>query len=374
MKNLFTTLSAYAVLAATPALAQTFEASQVKFWVGSGPDSTVLVIDFHDSTDTPSFAWGFRHNGAATAEDMLNAIDAADENLTVDITGGFLNSITYGTHSGIGGAPNWWGTWSGSSLASLAMNQGISEVLANGSWFGCSYTDFDPALAPTIPVAAIDPLAFTAADVLVWAGSGPDSTVLVVDFQEGGGSSSFAWGYLHEAGATGEMMVAAIAAADPTFIPVVNGGFLSDLTYGSHAGIGGAPDWWSTWNATNMGDWAMNMGLGTELGNGDFFGLSYTDFNPALAPGVPQAAPAGTAGIRVAAAANMEVWPQPATDVLQVRIAAQGQQPVSLVDMRGTRVFQGRGMAPVMAMDVKGLAAGLYVLQVGEVKRTIAVQ
>lgn len=370
MKNVFSTLSALALLA-TAAQAQTFDRSQVQFWVGSGPDSTVLVIDFQDGTDDPSYAWGFLHDGSATAEDMLNAINAADVNLSVEITNGFLNSVTYGDHAGIGGDPDWWSTWSGPSFAEMESNLGIGEVLSNGSWFGCSYTDFDPALEPTTPIAAIDPFAFTFADVTFWVGSGPDSTVLVVDFQDGSGASSFAWGYLHGAGATGEDMIAAIAAADPSFQPVVNAGFMSDLTYGAYAGIGGEPDWWSTWNATNMGDWSMNMGLGTELGNGDFFGCSYTDFNPALRPGVPVAA-SPTTGIAEVDGPRLQIWPQPATNTLHLD-GLNGTLPVEVFNMAGGRIHAGMLAGPEAMLDVSTWPTGVHVLRVGSIRQLISV-
>lgn len=371
MKKLYTTLSALALLA-TVTQAQTFDRSQVQFWVGSGPDSTVLVVDFQDGSDDPSYAWGFLHDGTATAEDMLDAITTADVNLTTDIPGGFLSSLTYAAHAGIGGEPDWWSTWSGPSFGEMTMNIGISEVLSNGSWFGCSYTDFEPALEPTTPIAAIDPFAFTLADVTFWVGSGPDSTVLVVDFQDGSGASSFAWGFLHEAGATGEDLIAAVAAADPSFVPVVPSGFLSDLTYGTYAGIGGEPDWWSTWNATNMGDWNTNMGLGTELGSGDFFGCSYTDFNPAVRPGVPVAA-STTTGMAAVESNRLHMWPQPATDILHLD-GLNGTLSVEVFDMAGGRIHSGMLTGPGSTLNVSAWPAGMYVLHVGQMRRLVSVQ
>lgn len=147
-------LSAIALLATAPLQAQTFNLSDIAFWVGTGSDSSVLVVDFHDDTDDASYAWGFLHDGTATGADMLSAIADADVNFSVDIGAGFLADLTYNDHAGIGGEPDWWGTWSGTGLADLGMNMGIAEVLSNGSWFGCSYEPFDPSgalLGPTLP-------------------------------------------------------------------------------------------------------------------------------------------------------------------------------------------------------------------------------
>ncbi|MBN2519503.1 MAG: T9SS type A sorting domain-containing protein, partial [Bacteroidales bacterium] len=76
--------------------------------------------------------------------------------------GGFLNSLYYDNNFdglnefiGEGGNPNYWITWSAKNGAQWYMNNGISTKLVNGSFFGCTYTDFNPALAPNTPVAAI---------------------------------------------------------------------------------------------------------------------------------------------------------------------------------------------------------------------------
>ncbi len=366
------TLLALSLLAAGHTAHAQFTAADIQFWVGAGPDTSVLVIDFQDGTDDHSYAWGWLHNGG-TGEDMLNAIVAADPNLWAEVTGGFLSSLTYGDHAGIGGDPDWWSTWSGTSMGDMSMNMGLSEELGNGSWFACSYTDFDPALEPGTPVAAFDPLAFTAADVQFWVGSGPDTTLLVIDFQDGSGNSSFAWGYLHASGATAEEMMNDVAAADPRLVVVIPGGFLSDASFDGHEGIGGQPNWWSTWSATNLGNWAMNMGLDTELGNGDLFGCSYTDFSPAVRPGTPVAVGIPTA-IATHQAVAMHVWPQPARQLMHIDGIAPGVQQLFVYDMAGGRVASSTINGPVATVDVNALPAGMYVLQVGGVKQLVAVQ
>lgn len=371
MKTTGHLFSLIAIAAGTSAHAQ-FTVSDVQYWVGSGADSSVLVIDFQDATDDASYAWGWLHDGG-TGEDMVNAISAADPNLWMEVTTGFLNSVTYGAHAGIGGAPNWWSTWDGTGISDMATNMGLSGELGNGDWLGCSYTDFDPALAPTEPLAAFDPFGFTADDVAFWVGAGTDTTILVVDFQNGSGSSSFAWGYLYSGEVTAETMLNDIAAADAEFAVVTTGGFLGDVTYGTYAGISGSPNYWSTWNATDLGNWTTNLGISTTLTTGGFFGCSYTDFNPAIRPGTPVAA-SFTTGIEEVAAVQVQVWPLPATDYLYVSATAQGQQAVNIYNTRGSRVLQGDVNGMESRIDVSMLAPGLYVLQIGSVKRTIIVQ
>jgi hypothetical protein len=359
------------LLAGLSAHAQ-FNASDVQYWIGAGPDSTILVVDFQDGTSDASYAWGYLHDGG-TAADMLTAISAADVDLTAEITSGFLNTVTYGNHVGVGGSPNYWSTWSGSSLATLTSDGGIAASLGNGDWYGCSYTDFNPALAPTEPVAAFDPLRFTVDDVAYWVGSGPDSTVLVIDFQDGSGTSSFAWGYLHEDGATAAIMLNDIAASDPALSATITGGLLMDMTYGTHVGLGGNPDDWATWSGTNLGNWHLCTGVDTILGNGDLFGCSYTDHDPPLRPGYPVAAEYLTGIAAHAAAPSFQAWPSPATDMLHVTTSATGRQVVTATSLTGQRVYQGNLHGGAGTVDVNAWAPGLYLLQVGAAKRVIAV-
>ncbi len=54
----------------------------IEFWVGSGENRAVLVIEWDDGThDKTTLAWGFRWDGSATGEDMIKAIVEADDRL-----------------------------------------------------------------------------------------------------------------------------------------------------------------------------------------------------------------------------------------------------------------------------------------------------
>ncbi|HQW06926.1 MAG TPA: T9SS type A sorting domain-containing protein [Flavobacteriales bacterium] len=370
MRTIHCTVLSMALFAGLSTRAQ-FDLSQVEFWVGSGPDSSVLVVDFQDGSDDPSYAWGYLHNGA-TGEAMLTAIAEADVNLDVEFASGSLNSMSYGGHAGIGGAPDYWSTWSGTNIATMNSNLGVSGVLANGDWLGCSYTDFDPALPPREPIPALDPNQFTADDVLFWVGAGQDTALLVIDFLDGTETSSYAWGYLFDGAATAEMMLLDIATADDQLLPVISSGFLSDIAYADHEGIGGSPFYWSTWSAINLGSWTMNLGLSTTLSNGALFGCSYTDFPPPIAPGYPVAAPFPT-GIQDRITSSIHFFPQPATDLLYVR--AETTTPLSLTihSISGERVMQATLSKGTTTLDVRRLSAGNYVLRFGGSARLIVV-
>ncbi len=353
-----------------------FNFSEVEYWIGSGTDSSVLVVDFQNATWDSAYAWGYLHNGTATGEDMLNAIAAADVNFSVAIAGGFLNDIVYGKQQGIGGTNGFfWSTWSGTSIATLSMNAGISTSLANGEYFGCSFTDFSPALAPRTPIPAFEPFGFTAQDVDFWVGNGTDSAVLVVDFQDASGSSSFAWGYLYSGIATGQDMLEAVDAADANFSVAISGGFLNDITYNSFAGIGGNPNFWGTYSATNLGNWDLNIGIGDTLQNGELFGCSYTDFDPALRPGHPVAAPNTIGLFENEMSHTLDLYPNPASDVLFIgsdHFSTSGELNIKITDAMGRIVVQNTVYGN-SGINVSSLPKGIYTLSFTE-KNTTAVQ
>ena len=59
---------------------ETFD--DIAFWAGSGENRAALVLDWdHASAVDSSRVWGYRWNGAATGEDLLRAIVAADPRL-----------------------------------------------------------------------------------------------------------------------------------------------------------------------------------------------------------------------------------------------------------------------------------------------------
>ena len=214
---------------------------------------------------------------------------------------------------------------------------------------------------------------FDISQVQYWIGTGADTSVLVVDFQDGSATPAYAWGYLHNGG-TGADMVNAIAAADPAFSIELVSGFLNNVYYSSHAGIGGAPDYWSTWSGTSVASFAMNSGLGEPLANGDWIGCSYTDFNPALPPSEPVPAAMPTAIAENASAVAMLVYPQPATEVLHVKAELPMWSQVRIYNSLGELVREERTTGGTTAINIGSWPSGLYVLQVGTTKRAIIVQ
>lgn len=260
-----------------------FTQNDVIYYVGAGPDTAIIVIDFLDGTEDSSYAWGFVFDASdlVTGGDALAALDLDEAQLSISTGGGFLNDITYNAHSGLGGDPNYWGTWSRTELTDWEMNAGLPEILENGEWFGCSYTDFDPAIVPGEPLPAYKSDFYTFDQVSFWVGEGANSAIFVVDFvtDAAGEAVSYAWGYRFDGTTDGTEMLAAIDAADVN-LSINADGFLNDIIFNDLEGLAGDPNYWATWSGTNLSNWTMNAGLSTEINHGDWFGCSYAEWPP----------------------------------------------------------------------------------------------
>ena len=122
--------------------------SDILYWVGEGSDSAVFIVNYAQP-DT-AFAWGYLFNGSTTAENMVNAIAAADprfETFGTPSNGGDLHFILDNGDT-LGLSPidpelgyNFWWT----NLNGLSANAGAATTLHNGDVF--KYGDLNSAVA-----------------------------------------------------------------------------------------------------------------------------------------------------------------------------------------------------------------------------------
>lgn len=76
---------AAAVLLVAPARASAFTFDDIEFWVGTGANEAMLVIDWNDGVTPESLAWGYRWDGAATGWDMFESVVSAHDQLYAKI-------------------------------------------------------------------------------------------------------------------------------------------------------------------------------------------------------------------------------------------------------------------------------------------------
>ncbi len=340
-----------------------FNMDDVTFWTGSGTDSAILVVDFVPAPfgDPGVYAWGVKFNGTITGEEMLAQVAAADPNFQPATGGGFLNDIVYNANAGIAASPYYWGTFSATNMSDWTLNAGLSTTVSDGGWFGCSYAEWEPR-RPFIPVPANDPNAFVAEDVLTWVGQGSDSAVIVFDFNDNGAPESFAFGYLFNGSATATDALTELGNTVPGLSLDLGGGFLNDIVYGSHSGIGGTNgNYWSTWSGQNNGNWSLNAGITENLSDGSWFACSFTNYDPALPPNTPVAAP-NTLSVDPLSTNSVEVYPNPTNGFVTVKNASGCE--IQLLNMQGQLVQQQSVSGAQQLLDLTELPAGVYLMNV----------
>ena len=118
---------------------------EVDYWAGSGPNETVVVIDWNNTNGpytTESHAWGYRWSGAKYVSDAITNICAAGAlNATTTSGGAFLADAFYydplldtDNHTTTGYAGWWWAGETTDGGATWALNSGgiTTELLGHG--------------------------------------------------------------------------------------------------------------------------------------------------------------------------------------------------------------------------------------------------
>lgn len=345
--------------------------SKIKFWTGNGSKVAMLVIDFNDGSTNESFAWGYRFDGDnVTAQTMLNDIVDNDTNLSIALNGGFLSDIHYLTHSCIGGSPYYWSTFNFINNI-WEMNMGYSEILSDSMIFGNSYTDFDefynPITLPETPIPAPKPFMLHSENIINWTGSGSNTAFLIVDFNDQTNSECFAWGYrFDEDSVTSEQMIQDIISSDYHLTVNISSGFLNDIHYFSHSGIGGNPNYWASFTLSNF-IWNANLGISETIHNNTIFGLSYTDwdeyFNPIDEPEEASPAPIHTK-VNELTSNEFSVYPNPSTNYINICTNDEISK-ISIFDLSGKLIFDiNHKLFQNNQLDISMLSKGTYVLQI----------
>jgi hypothetical protein len=173
--------------------AHAFGFADIVNWTGTGSNEAALLIDWQDGTTFPSLVWGYRWDGSATGEQMIEAVAAADPDLSIQITSysfgdavtaiGF-NGTPYGANgpgshyeSGFStGSPGFWAYYLGSgqtvpTWAESATGAG-DRALADQAWDGWSWSaNFNDTAPSNPPIAAPLPAPEPATMVALAAGA-----------------------------------------------------------------------------------------------------------------------------------------------------------------------------------------------------------
>lgn len=183
-----TKITTFIALSIVATNAHAFDFSNIVNWTGSGSNEAAMLVDWQDGSAHASLVWGYRWNGAATGEQMFQAIVKADPDLTDHITsysfGDSVDEIAFngsaygptgpGSHdqNGFGvGTSGFWAYYTGDGVTLPTWTESAvgfgDRILANDTWDGWSWSanfnDTAPSNAPmAAPVPAPEPLSIAA--------------------------------------------------------------------------------------------------------------------------------------------------------------------------------------------------------------------
>lgn len=336
-----------------------FTAEDVKFFVGEGPQTAYLVIDFKDGTDDRSYAWGYQFNEAdePTFSDILDAIEAAEPEFSVDKTA-FLSDIFYNNHSGLAGDPDYWSTWKGSDPQSFVMNGGIGEDLQDGYWYGCSYGFSNPTSeAPVTPIPAYNSQWYSDTDITQWIGTGTNHSIIIVDFgtTTDATEDSYAFGIKYDGTISALDALEMIQLETGSFSYTMGESNIDTINYLDFIGTNTTSQPVSIYSGTNLSNWQTQTDLSAvSLSNYQWLGISFGERRPYTPQEADQALSTNTPD-----QLQIVLYPNPVEHTLNISGINEALQ-VSIFNMMGKAVLKTQESQ----IDVQDLASGLYVIHI----------
>ena len=239
-------------------------ADDIQFWVGEGSNEVVAAFFFCGDDDPVGIAYGYRFDGTATIQDMLEAIDEADENFSITITS-WIQDIAYSDDNYDVVIE------SGMLMYSVSGNfsSGISDELTDGDYFeltewGDCDLPVDNIYYPQDPNAIVD-ATIAPEDIEYWIGEGENEAILIVQWCDP--EIAFAWGYRFDGEATVENMMDAIVAEDSRLTYDGSYGILNNIFYqDDDYDLALTGDYWMY----NLNGWMAGLGYDNQsITNGD---------------------------------------------------------------------------------------------------------
>ena len=370
----------------TQAQDATINANRVKYWVGTGSNQAIMIINWCDPET--ALAWGFRFNDdSLLVSDMLTAITAADSRLSYAGTTSWLTDLmhTDGTDT-LKISPDYV-VYNRNGLYADVINAeyvfpndyvkfgGFDCADFDSETYGSTWTTpIEPVEIPGVPVSDVT---ISASEIQYWVGTGSNEVRFIVDWNSA--STATAWGYRFD----GESVLVStilddIANADPRFSYEGTTSWLADLKYFNGTDtLTISPDY-VTYNvngsfadaadaqAVHAGDYVKFGGwLSAQKGEcrwiedpafGDYWDYAYVWTNPV----VPVPNPTSVANYDNQ---KLNVYPNPCTE--SVRIQTNVNENVVLYNLQGAAVMSTVAMDEITTLDVNNLPSGIYFVKSG---------
>ena len=368
----------------------TIDASEVFYWIGKGDHQVIMAVNWA-APDT-ALAWGFRFSAETiTMDSVMKAITATDPRFSYETdTNGYIADIRFALNDAetlmLSQYSYWWMNYNGKSGAGLGQllkdgdfakwgDAAVGVVVDSMDYGGTYYPSefawtkkIQSVFTPEHDANILDK------DILFWVGEGKKTVRFVVNW--GVPDTALAWGYRFSSDEVlVDTVMAAIAAADPRFSYVINDstGYLDDIRFVSGT---------DTFRVAPYSFWWMNLdgksgaGLGQTLHYGSIvkwgdpvsgFVTGTMEYEGYLYPMgyvwttaiVPVSAPSS---IAIHSSMDVEIYPNPAKEYVQIRLSSAPRANMMLTDMQG-RLLKSGAIGNEYRLDVKDLAAGMYLIR-----------
>lgn len=340
-----------------------FTENDIKFWVGTGSKKAYFIADFNDNNTPTSYAWGYRFDGNnLTAEDMVNAIVAAEPKIEADIPSGFLYSFTYNHHTP--GTDDYWITWTGSNAGNMSnQNNGVGyTTLTDGLWFGITYGADENSfnIPPSTPVPAYSSQWYTSSQITTWIGTGNNRSLVVVDFgthSANGNANSFAFGIQYNGTLTAEQALQLIQTQAPYFNFTSSNNQISNLSLNTFTGNSSGAESWKLYSGKDLSSWQKKADLSQiQLSNNTWLGLSFGDRRP-FTP--TEASNATLSVFSVNKKSSFSIYPNPTSDFIQIE-SPENIIEVNIYSSLGQKVMTSQATK----INVKSLNTDVYWMEI----------
>ena len=387
--------------------------NNILFWTGTGSNRAVVAITWNDSVaGNIGIAWGVQWNGDnLLVRDIMDTIAAYDSRLAItwNSSHSYINNLGYvdsqlglnlsGVLDGTSGAAWWWYNWKDSSDNDKQSTGIMGDNIVNGDfvdWIPMDPDTYESYAADTM-IMATDPngsempeeATIAASDILYWVGNGSNQVVLAVNWAD----TALAWGYRFATDSVSvQDVMDGIAAADLRFSYTTSYGYLDDILFVAAPGDTLSKVQYSYWESKRNG--FTDAGMSQMLGNGDFEkwaepaagividsfsyeyeGVTYWGYIYIYPMTIhPVSIPVGISQV---SCIDVQVYPNPVTNVLNVRLdALTSATEAAIYDISGRKVFSHTLAAGTCGMQipVTNMADGVYLLRIGDATAKVNVK
>lgn len=274
-----------ALLCITNGLFSQINPEGIKYWLGSGTDSSFVVLNFNNQYNNTNRIWGYLSDGSSTVEDVLNEL-SNDPNVILTITSDAIDVVTMGYTTGQSNDTALWRlSKSDVDLNTWTDNLLFTDVIGHEDVLGLSFDADNQGgsdyLNPVGDILYQESPDFMDSEILgvnSFYGKGEFETIVVFDFNHEGVDSSIAYGIRFN---TGDRLIEAlnlIVSQDPKF-SFVGDQYISTIGYDTI--LKETPldyaQYWSVYSndlSDNEGSYT-NSGNFTTLEEGHYYSYSY---------------------------------------------------------------------------------------------------